>query len=379
MGFMSQNFHLPIAGIIVAFFCCGCSRQEALAPAPRPALTYTLSTNAGIDSMLYPGEILARHEADQAFRIGGKITARLVDQGAKVKKGQPLAHLDPLDANLAADAAHANVAASETDARYAEAEYKRYQNLFEKGFISQSALDQKRSQAQNANARLALAQAQRRISTNQSAYTALNAGQDGVITQVLAEVGQVVSAGQAVMRLANSAEMELAVSIPESKIVAFRKNANKAVQIFLWAQPGKPYAAKVREIGAAADPVTRTYPVRIALLNTDDHVQLGMTGFAAWMDQNENAAWAVPLASLYVKDQATGVWRIAQDGKISLQPVSVLQYKETVALINGNLKAGDVIVAAGVHKLREGDVVKPVTDPQVTGSGLPASAVPLLH
>ncbi len=375
MGLISQKFLLPV--VVTVSFCGGCSRQEVPAPAPRPALTYTLSTNTAMDSVLYPGEILARHEADQAFRIGGKITARLADQGTTVKKGQPLARLDPLDASLAADAAHASVTASETDARYAEAEYKRYQNLFEKGFISQSALDQKRSQSQSANARLASAQAQSRISTNQSAYTTLNAGQDGVITQVLAEVGQVVSPGQAVMRLANPAEMELAVSIPESKIVAFRENARKAVQIFLWAQPGKPYAANVREIGAAADPVTRTYPVRITLLDPDANVQLGMTGFSAWMDQNENAAWAVPLSSLYVKDKTTGVWRIAQNGKISLQPVTVLQYRETVALIKGNVKAGDVIVAAGVHKLREGDIVKPVTDPQVTGSGLPAPVVPL--
>ena len=240
----------------------GCAKHEPAAPAPRPALAYKIKAGAGSETEVYPGEIRARIEADHAFRVGGKISQRLVDAGAMVKKGQPLARLDPQDVRLAADSARAQVAAQKTEAEFAGAELKRFKDLFAKGFVSQSALDQKINVANAASARLDAQRAQASVSINQAGYATLVAETDGVVTQVMAEAGQVVAAGQAVMKIANPKDKELVITIPESKLGDF-KTASKSdlagLKVALWSQPGKYYAAKIREIAGSADQVTRTY------------------------------------------------------------------------------------------------------------------------
>jgi RND family efflux transporter MFP subunit len=370
---------LLVLGVMVVL--AGCSHQDAAGPAIRPALAYKIGTDSGTDNYVYAGEIRARLEADHAFRLGGKLAQRLVDTGATVRKGQPLARLDPQDVKLAADAASAQVAAQQTDADFAEAEFKRYQELFTKGFISQSALDQKRNVAQAAKARLDASRAQASVSINQAGYATLVAEMDGVVTQVLAEAGQVVTQGQPVVRIANPREKELAISAPEGKLSDFKSvlagKSTRILQVASWNQPDKYYPARIREIGGAADPVTRTYPIRLTLANADDALQLGMTAYAVFVGANDNDALSVPLSAVYVQGQSSGVWQIAADGKVSLKPVTVVQFRETTALIkaiNGSVKTGDTIVAAGVHKLREGEVVKPVVDPLVTGDSKVAIA-----
>ena len=355
----------------------GCGKAELAAPAPRPALVYKIAAGAGAETELYAGEIRARFEVDHAFRVGGKVSQRLVDAGATVKKGQPLARLDSQDVKLAADAARAQVAAQQADTNFADSELTRFENLFAKGFVSKSALDQKLNAANAAKARLVAQRAQADVSINQAGYATLVAELDGVVTQVNAESGQVVLAGQAVMKIADPKEKELLISAPESKIAEFKAAAKKAalaanLRVALWSQPGKFYAARIREIGGAADAVTRTYPVRLSIQQADDAIQLGMTAYAVFGNANEASTLTVPLSALYVKAGVTGVWLIAADGKVALKPVTVLQYRETNAFIKpetGGVKAGDTIVAAGVHKLREGEVVKPISDALITGDG----------
>ena len=390
LGFCSKNTitnkqlsaQLVLAMLMISVLG-GCAKSTQIASNVRPALAYKIGANSGVDADVYPGEIRARREADHAFRIGGKMVARLVEQGNLVKRGQALAQLDPQDAKLAADSAAANVTAAATEATFADAEFNRFKDLFNKGFVSQSALDQKLNVSNAAKARLDAARSQAHVSSNQAGYATLTAEQDGVVTQVMAEAGQVVAAGQGVMRIADPAEKELSISAPESKIADFRHLGAKGVpvrdlRVATWAQPDKYYAAKIREVSGAADPLTRTYAIRITLQNADENVQLGMSAFAVFIGANEADTIAVPLSALYVKNSGagmvTGVWQIAADGKVSLKPVTVIQYRENAALIRGGVKIGDVIVAAGVHKLREGEVVKPITDPQVTGDGKVAYA-----
>ena len=181
------------------------------------------------------------------------------------------------------------------------------------------------------------------------------------------------------MKIANPQEKELSISVPEAKLGEFkgRGAAPRELKVGLWSNPGKFYKAKIREIGGAADPITRTYAVRVTLLELDEAVQLGMSAYAVFVGANETDTLAVPLSSLYVRDKTTGVWQIGADGKVSLKAVTVVQYRETSAVIkaaSGSVKPGDIIVAAGVHKLREGEVVKPIVDPAVTGDGKVAFA-----
>ena len=357
----------------------GCTKPDAGQVQNRPALAYKIPLASGISNDVYQGDIRARIEADHAFRVGGKISQRLVDAGAMVKKGQALARIDSQDVRLAADAGIAQLAAQQTEATFADAELKRFQDLFNKGFVSQSALDQKLNVANAAKARLDAARAQSGITNNQAGYATLIAETNGIITQVMAEAGQVVSAGQAVMKIADPQAKELAISVPEARLDQFKGKGpdSRELRVALWSHPDKYYKAKVREISGAADAVTRTYSVRIALLEQDEAIQLGMTAYAVFAGANEANTLAVPLSAVYVRDKTTGVWQIAADGKVALREVTIIQYRETSAIIkavNGSVKPGDTIVVAGVHKLREGEIVKPIIDAIVTGDGKLAHA-----
>jgi RND family efflux transporter MFP subunit len=198
----------------------------------------------------------------------------------------------------------------------------------------------------------------------------------------MAESGQVVASGQSVMRIANPAEKEVAISVAEGRIGEFRA-AGQSRQLFvtLSSQPDKPYPAKVREIGAAADIATRTYPVRVSILNADDNVKLGMTANVAFVSASAADNISVPLSAIYQQGETTSVWLVGAGNKLARKPVSVVRYRENAAVIRGPLKPGDVIVAAGVHKLREGQEIRPVDDPLVTGDGkvavAPEPAVPI--
>ena len=380
LPFLNNNLTKIAAILLTAVFSLtGCAKQESGIAVVRPALAYKIPATSGVESDVFAGDIRARIEADHAFRVAGKISQRLVDAGATVKKGQPLARIDPQDVRLAADAGKAQVAAQLTEADFADAELKRFQDLFNKGFVSKSALDQKANIANAAKARLDAARAQSSVSINQEGYATLLAETNGVVTQVMIEAGQVVAAGQAIMKIANPQEKELSISVSESKLGDFKGKgaAPRELRVALWANPDKYYKAKIREIGGAADPITRTYAVRISLLELDEAVQLGMSAYAVFVGANQADTLAVPLSALYVRDKTTGVWQIAADGKVALRPVTVVQYRETSAIVktvNGSLKPGDIIVAAGVHKLREGEIVKAVIDPVVTGDGKVAFA-----
>ena len=375
---------LALAG--VALLATGCGKNETNQPSIRPALAFVIPAvgSSGGEMQVYSGEIRARIESDHAFRIGGKIAQRLIDTGATVKRGQALAVLDAQDVKLVADAARAQASALQTEAEFADAELRRFGELFSKGFVSQSALDQKRNAAQAARARLAAQQASADVSLNQSGYATLHAEMDGVVTQIMAEAGQVVAPGQVIVRIANPREKELVIAIPEARIGAFRIGLNKpgTARIHLWSDPEKIYPGSIREIAAAADPITRTFSARIALATADDRIGLGMTAYAAFGGIDPPGSFAVPLSSLTVRGNTTGVWHIAADGRVAFKPVHVVQYRETRALVRADashpVKPGDRIVAAGVHKLREGEIVKPIVDPQikVESKVSPAAEVP---
>ncbi len=358
-----------------ALLLVGCTKEAASPEVVRPALIFRIAKNSGIEAEVYSGEVRSRVEADMAFRIGGKMIARLVDQGAIVKKGQPLARLDPQDVKLQADATRAQAAATQAEYHFAEAELARFKTLLEKGFISQSAFDSKQNALDAAKARYESAQSQAAMNHNQTTYATLFADQDGVVTQILAETGQVVAPGQAIMRIANPAQREVAISVAESKIGSFRSAQNaRGLHITLSSQPGKTYQAQVREIGAAAEVATRTYPVRVSILNADDNVKIGMSANVVFFDAAAENQIAVPLSALYQQGEKTGVWLVGADNRLTFKSVSVIKYRENAALIKGALQVGDVIVAAGVHKLRDGQMIKPTAEPFVTGDGKVAVA-----
>jgi RND family efflux transporter MFP subunit len=345
-----------VAATVLLLVACGA--KPPVQDVVRPVQLTRVVVGNTADTAVFAGEVKPRHEGDLGFRIGGKIIARSVDVGARVKKGQALARLDPADVGLQAEAAKAQVAATETEFRFAQAEFQRYQNLQREKFISASALDAKRNTLDANRAKYEQAKANLAVSQNQASYATLVANEDGVVTAVNAEPGQVVTAGQAVVRIAREDEREVAISVPENRIGEL--TSARELVVALWANPGRTYRARVREVSPAVDPVTRTFAVRVSIVDADASVQWGMTANVGVVTQSTASAALLPLTSIYHQDGKPAVWRFDPGTRqVNLAPVAIAQYREDGVVVTSGVGNGDWIVAAGVHKLIPGQVVRP--------------------
>ena len=383
MNLFPPSFHLA-AGLVVMLTLSACGEKPAPVPEIRPVrVTRALAADAQAVTT-YAGEIKARYETDMSFRVGGKILARLVDAGAMVKKGQALARLDAQDANLNAAAARANLAAADSELEFAKGELARYEDLLAKKFVAQGVYDQKLNAHKAAVAKRDSAAAQSSVSGNQAGYSTLTADADGVVTAVTAEPGQVVAAGQAVVRIARLGEKDAVINVAENQLAAVK--ANPRARIGLWSNPGKLYAGTVREIAAAADPATRTYTVKVKIDDADEALRWGMSATVGFVAAGAAAAKSaaastastslsapataasrailLPMTALTQIDDKAGarpaVWVVGADNKVKLVPVSVGNYTEQGAVIESGLAGGEMVVIAGVHKLQAGQQVKPL-------------------
>ncbi len=349
-----------LAGLALPLLAA-CGAKEPPPAPPRPVLVQP-ATPAGAAPAVYSGEVRARHEADLSFRVGGKIASRLVDAGAEIRPGQPLARLDPADLQLAVQAARAQVAAAESELTTARADRERYAGLLARKFVSQAAFDAKDNAFRNAQARLQQVSAQAETSGNQAGYGTLVADQAGVVTAVLADAGQVVAAGQPVLRFARPEEKEVAIAVPEGRVAELR--AAKALAVGLWSLPQLQLKGELRELSPAADPATRTYAARIRIVSPPPEVRLGMTAQVSVGGATADAPLVVPLPAVADLGQGSFVW-VVKDGKTERRPVQVAAFREDGAVIAGGLQAGELVVIAGALKLVPDQAVtaQPATPP----------------
>lgn len=341
----------------LALALAGCGNGQVPPEPVRPVLTMVVAPGALATGDVYSGELRARHEVDMGFRVAGKLVSRPVDAGTRVAKGQVLARLDPEDAKLAAGAALAALASAESDFTLAQSERDRQADLLAKKFISQSAFEARDNALNAARARLAQVRSQSALTANQAQYTTLVADADAIVVSVAAEPGQVVAAGQPVLRLARAGEREVVVNAPEGQLARFK--VGDPVAISLWSQPGKPFAGRVREIAGGADPATRTYAVRVSALDPPESAQLGMTASVVLRPAIDAGLFVLPMTALARGDKEPAVWIVdPTSNKVRLRAVKVGQFREDGVTITAGLNAGERVVVAGVHKLRPDQVVR---------------------
>jgi RND family efflux transporter MFP subunit len=339
----------------------GCQKKAEPPEDSRPVHAVTVSLAPDEQGASYTGDVRPRWETAFGFRVPGKIVARLVEVGQHVKKGQVLARLDPQDQRLSAQAARQQLIAARSDYQQAKAELARYKDLVDKGFISAAEYDRRKTTYDTAAARLEQATAQLDLSQNQTLYTQLHADQDGVVTAVQAEVGQVVAAGQPVIKVARLDEKEVAVNVPENLLAELR--AMKEVDVSLWAAPGTTYAGRIREISPSADAITRTYTVKVTVVGADAAVQLGMTANVSLKGNVRATVARLPLTALFQAGSEPAVWLVDPNTRqVSLKPVQVGRYTQDYFTVLSGLNAGDVVVRAGVHKLNQGEKVRILAD-----------------
>jgi len=335
----------------------GCSRDETEPEPLRAVNVVRVSSQASRGQVAYSGEVKPRYETVLGFRVAGKLVERLADVGGLVKAGDVLARLDPEDQKLNSQAVRSQLAAADAAYQQAKGDLERYTNLYEQKFISRAEFERHQTDFNVAKAELDRVRAELAVVDNQAEYTRLRADHPGVVTAVEAEVGQVVTAGQTVMKVARTAEKEVAISIPENRLGELKTATD--ITITLWANPQRSYGGKVREVSPVADPVTRTYAVRIGVSGADSDVKLGMTANVYLKGMTRGNTVELPSTALFQQGEVSAVWRVdPATNRVNAVPVEVARYYEDKVAVTSGLADGDFVVRAGVHKLFEGESVR---------------------
>lgn len=346
-----------LLSLVGSIALAGCDKPPPEPPAPRPVRAHKVSLEVQELRSTYTGEVRARVETALSFRVNGKIIAREVEVGSRVQKGQVLARLDQADLKLQQDSAKSQLAAVAADVEQARTDLHRYAKLFESGTISKADYDRRQTTYNAAAARLEQSRAQLRVSENQLTYGALIADADGIITSVQAEVGQVVTSGQAVFRLARPEEKEVVIAVSENRAEELRNAAE--IRVSLWADPDHVFTGRLRELSPGVEAVTRTYTAKIAIQDPSPAVQLGMTANVTLVQRTPVPVAVLPLTAIYQQGKQPAVWVIKADtASVRLQPVQLAAYHENYAVVTSGVKNGDMVVTAGVHKLDEQQKIK---------------------
>lgn len=355
-------FAAAVSPLVVAALLTGCQPSPAdprqLPPKVRVA---QVAAPAGIEYRL-TGVITARVQSDLGFRVPGKVVERLVDSGDTVKRGQPLMRIDVADLQLDRSARLAAVEAARARAEQTAADELRYRGLVEHGAISVLAHAQSKTAALAAAAELKAAEAQAEVSANATDYTVLRADASGVVVDTLAEPGQVVAAGQPVIRLARNGAREARVDLPETLRPAIGSTATAR----LYGDEQKAIGARLRQLSAAANPLTRTYEARYALDDDASNAPLGATVTVQVRDPKAVASARVPLSAITDHGQGPGVWIIPADAReeavVAWRPVTLASLDDEAATVAAGLAGGDRFVAMGAHLLHAGDRVRLADD-----------------
>jgi RND family efflux transporter MFP subunit len=333
-----------------------CQKPPVAQDPIRAVKVMTVGATAGTAELEFSGEVRARVESSLGFRVAGKLLSRSADIGQRVQAGQLLAQLDPQDYRLAADATAAQLVAAQTNRDLALADLKRYQDLRAQGFISAAELQRREVALAAAQAQWQQAQAQNSVQGNQSGYTRLIADGAGVITSVDANAGQVVAAGQPVVRLALDGARDVVFAVPDDKLALFKTGQTLTVR--LWGRD-KTLQAQIRDVAASADPVTRTFLVKAALPSGADAV-LGATVTVVKSATSSTAVSTLklPSSALRLEGNATSVWVLDPTSMtVKSQAIEVKTADGNDAVVTSGLNAGDQVVISGVHVLTAGQKV----------------------
>ncbi len=322
----------------------------------RPVKVIEIAQTSDTRTLNYSGSVRARVEMNLGFRINGKISQRLVDVGQRVKSGDFLARIDAADYELSVRSAQASLDAAERQVETTELARNRAEQLFAKNVSPKSQLEQAQLSYDQAvatrdSARSALDQAR-----NQVSYTDLKSDQNGIVTAINADVGQVVGSGTPVVTVAVDGEKEILVAVPELDIAQFRPG--KTVKASFWSDAALTLHGRVREVAGSADPQSRTFAVRISLPN-DPKVLLGMTANIEASADSMRQLVSIPLSALAKKDDQPIVWTVDRTvATVHSRAVKIADFVGDGVRVAEGLKPGDIVVSAGTQFMTEGLKVK---------------------
>lgn len=372
----NSNALRPAAAILAAAaLLAACSRATPPPEPIRAVRTMIVGADSAGGVHEFAADVRARTESRLGFRVGGKLVARPAEVGQHVLAGQLLARIDGTDLQLGREAAGAAVRAAQTQYDLAGAEFRRYKELRDQGFISAFELDRRQATLNAQKAQLDQALAQAGVQGNQAGYALLEATAAGVVTAVDAEVGAVLAAGTPVLRLAHDGPRDAVFAVPEDSAGAVRALLGKpgALQVRAWGNAAL-LPATVREVAAAADAATRTFLIKADIGNAP--LQLGQTLTVLLEQPRREGVTKLPLTAVMQHKGQTAVWLLDTTAMtVKVQPVVVAGADGNAVLVSSGLQPGQTVVTAGVHALAPGQKVRRYeAGPGATGAAATATA-----
>ena len=343
---------LPALTLLVA---CGEEPEERPAEI-RPGRTVTVEKRPAGVPVVLTGRIAAEDEARLAFRLSGRMIERDVNVGDRVEAGQLIGRLDPQDQRNALQAAEANLTAAQGQATEAEAEFQRQRTLEERGFAARAVYERARQGRQTTRSQVEAAEAQVRFARDQVAFTELHADAEGVVTETGAEAGEVVQAGQMIVRLARQNGRDAVFDVPAQ--VLRTAPPDPEIQVFLTEDPSIEAVGRVREVAEQADPATRTFEVKVGLASPPPEMRLGAT-VTGRLEIDQGEVIRLPATALTRQGADPAVWVIDPASEtVSLRAVDVLRYEPASVVLASGVTPGEIVVTAGVQALHPGQKVR---------------------
>jgi RND family efflux transporter MFP subunit len=341
----------------VALLCAACqSEAEAPPPPVRPIRTITVEQPPAAADISFAGHIEAKDQTALSFRISGRLAERAVGVGATVRDGDLLARLDPENELNALRSARAALTAAQGFLRQAENQYQRQRHLLQRNVTTRADFEAAEQARIAAQAQVEAAQAQVKTAEDVVSFTSLKADAPGVVTMIGAEPGEIVPAGRMVVQLARRDGRDAVFEVPADVIRSTSPEAQ--VVVSLAGDPSVTVRGRVREVSPQADPVTRTFRVRVGLIDPPPTFRLGTT-VTGTIRGSELSAIAIPATALTRRGPDTGAWIVnPQSLTVSLRKLDVLSADPATALIRNGLQPGDVIVTAGANLLQDGQAVR---------------------
>jgi len=351
---------LGILVMVVIVAAVKINSQPETTVLPPPIVKILRLTASNKDSeYVYAGQVHSRYESQLSFQVGGKIVKRNVEVGDQVEQGTVLMELDSRDLEQVVNNYAAQVSSAESKYIFAEDNLKRYEQLYQSGTVPKAAYDDSVNTANVAKAALDQVTALHVQYSNQLSYCKLRADKSGIIGSIAAEEGQVVPAGMKMITLVQNDELEVEINVPENRVDQL--NTTREINIGFWALPGVKVKGALRVVSPLANDASRTYTVRLSLLDPPPNVQIGMTSNVTVSQNNSSGTIWIPVAAIYQKAASPQVW-IVNENKVSLRDITINDFNGDQVAVSAGLGEGDVVVIAGVNSLREGQEVRGGSD-----------------
>ena len=356
---LSRRPVLAFAALTLIPLLAGCKRETAEeAPPPRPVRTVVVEKGGLGQSIVLTGQIQAEKEVALAFRIGGRIIERSVDRGDRVKPDQVVAKLDAQNELNSLRSARAALAAANARLEQDSNHFDRQDTLLKQGWTTRANFDQAQQALRTAQAAVDDGKAQVEIAEDRVSYTELKAGLSGTVTSRAAESGEVVQAGQMVFMVARDSGWDAVFDVPAQVLRTAPGDAD--VIIALTDDPSITAKGRVRQVDPQADPVTRTFKVRVAVNDPPATMRLGAT-VTGRMEVDHGHGVSLPASALTAADRNPAVWVVDPDSlTVALKPVEVLRFDPGTVVLSGGLNGGEIVVTAGVQALHPGQKVRPL-------------------